>query len=91
MNSFPLSKRFRGNMRIFRIYVILLLTFLSVWTAHAEQVVTTKKTNRIPITVWTLRLWFLPPTGRGFETEPPEFPTRIRTIEPDFPLLGLFL
>ncbi|EMM74793.1 hypothetical protein LEP1GSC038_0837 [Leptospira weilii str. 2006001855] len=43
MNSFPLSKRFRGNMRIFRIYVILLLTFLSVWTAHAEQVVTTKK------------------------------------------------
>ncbi len=43
MNSFPLSKRFRGNMRIFRIYVILLLTFLSVRTAHAEQVVTTKK------------------------------------------------
>lgn len=30
-------------MRIFRIYVILLLTFLSVWTTHAEQVVTTKK------------------------------------------------
>ncbi|MCL8267860.1 hypothetical protein M9Y82_14685 [Leptospira weilii] len=30
-------------MRIFRIYVILLLTFLSVRTAHAEQVVTTKK------------------------------------------------
>ncbi len=43
MNSFPLSKRFRENMRIFRIYVILLLTFLSVWTTHAEQVVTTKK------------------------------------------------
>ncbi|WP_176082407.1 hypothetical protein [Leptospira alexanderi] len=30
-------------MRIFRIYVILLLTFLSVRTTHAEQVVTTKK------------------------------------------------
>ncbi|WP_201029146.1 hypothetical protein [Leptospira weilii] len=30
-------------MRIFRIYVILLLTFLSVRIAHAEQVVTTKK------------------------------------------------
>ncbi|AXR61812.1 hypothetical protein DQM68_15145 [Leptospira mayottensis] len=43
MNSFLLSKRFRENMRIFRIYVILLLTFLSVRTAYAEQIVTTKK------------------------------------------------
>ncbi|EKO76435.1 hypothetical protein LEP1GSC068_1502 [Leptospira sp. Fiocruz LV3954] len=43
MNFFPLSERFRGNMRIFRIYVILLSIFFSARTVYAEQIVSAKK------------------------------------------------